>query len=386
MGTCLNRSSSRVLDLFTEARQVFDTCDSLREGYYEANASSSPSSRNQADSLRKEASSLLKSIDLDSDDLELKSEWSYAQAEAHADENRWYNVRPWNHTVLPGDYLNASTVSPIALKTDKGLTAATSQPFVASQAPLPNTLPTFLHHLLSTGCKLLINLTPVFDMIQNRQIRKSNQYWPDHGMSTFDAGNGWTIRTIREDIDTTSTAGTSGRSTRSGDDWKIIRRELEISPPKNWHAGLFDSYKPALYGQSSPTTAASPPTPKSDSKWTLTHLHIESWADGGSSSAINFTRLVELVERTQQQTLSPEQNTLRPPIWIHCSAGIGRTGTLIGGLIARETLSGTSTMPAETVVLLIWEYLRQRRYGMITTPQQAKMIYDEVTRLRNLRL
>lgn len=401
-----------VLGLFAQARQIFDGCDTLREGYYQLKReehevdtknSTQAQDHTQATQLLHECATLLETLGLPDAKKDLTKEWSYTEAEAHSDSNRWQDVRPWNHTSLPSPYLNASAVPPMVWK-PLSLTT-TSQPFVACQAPLPSTMPTFFNHILSSGARLIVNLTPVFDTANRSKMRKSHQYWPEATSSgPSDVGQGWSVEMLSEDVQSVRNpplaaqppVSFSSRSLRkhipknptaSDDDWKIICRRLRIRPPSGWTPSSLSSYVKALYDDTG-TAPKHPPTDISldeGNSWNVTLLHVETWADGGHSSAANFTRLVELVEETQRKMI-PASSFPVPPVWVHCSAGIGRTGTLIGGLIARALITSKEPSiletPAEKIVLMIWRYLRERRYGMITTPQQAKMIYDEIGRIR----
>lgn len=291
----------------------------------------------------------------------------------------------------------------------------TQQPFIASQAPTPSTFPDFWHHVCSSGARLIVNLTPLFDTYGDHQMRKSDQYWPDgFAGSSMDAGNGWKIELIKEERHTTREPASSvsqrspdvssgpgpGNNSQPqqgsaapdipvGDDWTIVKRILRARPPPGWKPSNLSSYAEALYDG----TGAGPSSPPTDvsldygGTWDVTLLHVDAWADGKHSSGANFTRLVELVEETQRRLVKASAFPV-PPIWVHCSAGIGRTGTLIGGLIARALITSKEPSvlkyPADSIVLLIWKYLRDRRFGMITTPQQAKMISDEIVRIRSL--
>jgi len=62
------------------------------------------------------------------------------------------------------------------------------------------------------------------------------------------------------------------------------------------------------------------------------------------------------------------------PMVVHCSAGIGRTGTFISILNCIISIS----MHGMCDVAKIVEKLREERYGSITTKEQYKFIYKVI--------
>ncbi|MCX6990764.1 MAG: tyrosine-protein phosphatase [Chlamydiae bacterium] len=62
----------------------------------------------------------------------------------------------------------------------------------------------------------------------------------------------------------------------------------------------------------------------------VSRLHFTQWPDGG---AITLPQLTELVESIEGFSSDPSS-----PLWIHCLAGVGRTGTLITAMILKEKI------------------------------------------------
>lgn len=122
------------------------------------------------------------------------------------------------------------------------------------------------------------------------------------------------------------------------------------------------------------------------SSHSLRLLHITSWADFGEVDEKVFGTLLDMVLR--------EAGSSTCPIWTHCSAGIGRSGTVIGGLLARDLgeeglrhlkapdVSDVSAKtPAEVAILAatrIVDHERQYRPGMVQTPAQLAMVVKVV--------
>ena len=70
------------------------------------------------------------------------------------------------------------------------------------------------------------------------------------------------------------------------------------------------------------------------------------------------------------------------PILVHCSAGIGRTGTLITlyYLITELTNQRSNGNPVEASIFGTVRSLREQRAGAVQTYEQYEYIYDFVSR------
>jgi len=107
---------------------------------------------------------------------------------------------------------------------------------------------------------------------------------------------------------------------------------------------------------------------------TCIQLHCKKWPDFGVLESMFF--IEELVREITIHKKSPEQ-----PVLLHCSAGIGRTGTLLAILASlhRELCSEEINLKATVI------HLRTMRLGMVQSIAQYKFIYQMVADLLKLR-
>ncbi|XP_048238122.1 receptor-type tyrosine-protein phosphatase epsilon-like [Haliotis rufescens] len=99
-------------------------------------------------------------------------------------------------------------------------------------------------------------------------------------------------------------------------------------------------------------------------KLCLEHFHFTSWPDHGvpdTSALLEFISKVKVTSREQTQ-----------PIIVHCSAGIGRTGTYI----AIEGLMEQAKTEGVVDVVSIASSMRRQRTNMIQTKEQYLFVYQ----------
>jgi len=65
---------------------------------------------------------------------------------------------------------------------------------------------------------------------------------------------------------------------------------------------------------------------------------------------------------------------LNGPTVVHCSAGVGRTGSLIASQIAIEKLQKNQTVNIKQIV----EDMRKQRHGLIQTGKQFEFVYRAI--------
>ena len=126
----------------------------------------------------------------------------------------------------------------------------------------------------------------------------------------------------------------------------------------------------------------------------VTQIHYTTWPDHGTSPPKDILALINLVNTTltfpQQSPLT--QSTPSPPILVHCSAGVGRTGTFILCHILHTLLThAPSTPPTLPLIsasptpcpiqtndplILTLHFLRCNRVLMVQTREQFRSCYQ----------
>lgn len=120
---------------------------------------------------------------------------------------------------------------------------------------------------------------------------------------------------------------------------------------------------------------------------TVYHYLFSNWPDYGKPEAEDRNALVELIKQSAQRTGRPDN-----PRFVHCSAGVGRTGTFIaldhllqelenGNLLARPVNTDAVTQNSRTST---WGRSGPARSS---TPEgKEDIIYDTVDKLREQRM
>jgi len=103
---------------------------------------------------------------------------------------------------------------------------------------------------------------------------------------------------------------------------------------------------------------------------TVTHHHCPTWQDMKGGDIRVLTELVKRIEATQNP---------HSPILTHCSAGIGRTGTLLGAWHLYQQHMAHPNMPLCPLATIM--QLRHQRYGAVQTPEQIDMLFRYINQI-----
>lgn len=215
------------------------------------------------------------------------------------DRNRYASVRPWDHSrvLLPvekgeNDYINASWIQ------------LGSRIYIAAQGPLHSTVGDFWHMVYAYGGEpaLIVMLTPLYE----HAVEKCSKYWPDSKQEprVFPAGRGFKFGF-----------------------------KISLEDTKQYSHYTWSSF------QLIPDDGVHPSRK-------VNHVYYHSWLDYSKPNA--DADLHSLIHFINNKLRNPGS----PPI-IHCSAGIGRTGTFIASdaLMAKVDLSvETSYAPEQSPI------------------------------------
>ncbi|KAK0529454.1 tyrosine protein phosphatase 1 [Tilletia horrida] len=380
--------------------------------------------------------------------------WSRARLnKRNVDFNRYNNIASWDHALLPGPYLNASYIPALPLKGSR----ADAQAYVATQAPLPATFPTFFAHLAAQRVRVLVMLTP----LRERGMPKAHQYWPSSSSSSSSASPASSSSAASQNQSASSSLsarlhqlysghhhhqeGTNGTAAGAAASQTLVLDDsgwaVELIEEQELHAAPLPSsaQDPArrlppnaalhlrrlrihIGTNPSPADCRRDPTAQQTNSGTheLVQLHLSSWADHGADSLETLDVLLDWIDHFQysDRRSDAQPAIAQPPIWAHCSAGVGRSGTVIAAHMLRHIASLSFTTlplaqipsttipdPAERAFLLsstdddenddhegeregqeeeammhtaigLVAYLRRFRPSMVQTVKQLDMVYE----------
>ncbi|PWN38963.1 phosphatases II [Ceraceosorus guamensis] len=264
--------------------------------------------------------------------------------------------------------------------------------YIASQAPLPHTLDAFYSALVYNNISLIINLTP---LIENGK-RKADAYWPSvnkscnvphhpasssssssshtapaalhhddrhrhrHRHRDWDWSRSWEWHVTTESEERISSAHlqkllasgrANGEASSSGasssnnssssnnnnnnnnslQDVDLVKRVLSLCPRPAPVSSSGDGDGDGAF----PADGSGRDAVRAHS---VTQLHLKSWPDHGVNSSETFEALLRCIEavRAETRVINGTPRDGEGATWVHCSAGVGRSGTVIGALLARD--------------------------------------------------
>ncbi|XP_020808595.1 tyrosine-protein phosphatase non-receptor type 9 isoform X4 [Drosophila serrata] len=243
----------------------------------------------------------------------------YARMRPNLTKNRYTDVLCYDHSRVvlahedgdePSDYINANFVDGYKQK----------NAYISTQGPLPKTSPDFWRMIWEQQCLVIVMTTRVME----RGRVKCGQYWEPTEDSSLEFGN-YHVRTI---------------SVECNEDYTVASLELRNI--------------------------------KTDEIRNVSHWQFTSWPDYGvPSSAMAMLNFLQKVRDKQAELVHALGDTWAghargPPIVVHCSAGIGRTGTFITLDICISRLEDVGTADIRGTV----EKIRSQRAYSIQMPDQ----------------
>lgn len=234
-------------------------------------------------------------------------------------KNRYTDVLCYDHSRVilsqiddepTSDYINANFVDGYKQR----------NAYISTQGPLPKTTPDFWRMVWEQHCLVIVMTTRVLE----RGRTKCGQYWETDEGAEWEHGS-FRVRTI---------------SVESNEDYTVSTLELTNS--------------------------------KTDESRIVSHWQFTSWPDYGvPSSAMAMLNFLQRVREQQAKMVKDMDDTWAghgrgPPIIVHCSAGIGRTGTFITLDICISRLEDVGTADIRGTV----EKIRSQRAYSIQMPDQ----------------
>ncbi|MBN3283789.1 PTN11 phosphatase, partial [Polyodon spathula] len=256
------------------------------------------------------------------------------QRAENKNKNRYKNILPFDHTrvmlndkeinELGSDYINANIIMPeVEVKCNN---TKPKKSYIATQGCLQNTISDFWRMVFQENSRVIVMTTKEVERGKSKCVK----YWPD--VTVLKEYGAMRVRNARE---------------TSAHDY--ILRELRMSK----------------VGQGP------------DDERTVWQYHFRAWPDhgvpGDPGGVLDF---LEEVNMKQESILEAG------PIVVHCSAGIGRTGTfiVIDMLIdvIREKGKSFQWVDCDIDVPKSIQMVRSQRSGMVQTEAQYRFIYMAV--------
>eukprot|EP01130_Rhizamoeba_saxonica_P002084 TRINITY_DN11891_c0_g1_i1.p1 TRINITY_DN11891_c0_g1~~TRINITY_DN11891_c0_g1_i1.p1 ORF type:complete len:288 (+),score=20.72 TRINITY_DN11891_c0_g1_i1:33-896(+) len=229
-------------------------------------------------------------------------------------KNRYNNILAAEHTRVK---LRSSTDGYDYINANYVSSPVNPNHFIGCQAPTPGTFASFWHMIWEQDTSVILMLT----QLEEGGYKKADKYWPDCGYPV-----------VFDGIEVSYV----GRKVIPGES-KVIVREFILC-----HTA-FNSYKK------------------------VSQIQYYGWPDHGTpETPADMLLLVNLAQHLQGENKSP--------MVVHCSAGVGRTGTFMAVYNCILLLRRDGRCVISEVVDLI----RHQRVGSVTRVSQYEFIYKAV--------
>jgi len=232
-------------------------------------------------------------------------------------KNRYSNILPLEHTSVK--LVNSNILSDTNYINANYIDFTSNMcKYIAGQAPLPHTFEAFWLMVLEHKSPVILMLT---GLVENN-VRKADQYWPSQLNETLDLGKIKLIL-LSENIIA---------------DCNCIERVIKIM-----FCGI---------------------------EHTVTQIQYHDWGD--MSVASNISDIFKIMFRVEELTYLSKSNSRSV---VHCSAGVGRTGTFIAIHALTYILRNGNSLDNNVIINIIIE-MRKCRLNMVQNEIQLKYVYD----------
>eukprot|EP01113_Clastostelium_recurvatum_P013307 TRINITY_DN1701_c0_g1_i1.p1 TRINITY_DN1701_c0_g1~~TRINITY_DN1701_c0_g1_i1.p1 ORF type:complete len:482 (+),score=60.55 TRINITY_DN1701_c0_g1_i1:133-1578(+) len=308
-----------------------------------------------------------------------------AQKAWNREKNRYVNILPWDHSRVKlaaiegeegSDYINANFIH--------GEVAGSEKAYIATQGPLPHTRKDFWRMVWENTSSIIVMLGK--DKENNRI--KVDRYWPEVGEPVMYAGDfsvaliskesalcDSAIITRKLQLTNLRTSGTRLITHYQYEGWPDhgvptctypIRQLVNMVEESRQASATTTTTTTSPTGPSSePTSPASRDTHTPSPPDTDTDTYPDIDSDSSSPSSIR------------------SNSNSKPPIVVHCSAGVGRTGAFVTIHLTIEKIqhlvrSCPSAPVLEFNIYNTVQRLRQQRPGMVQQQEQYLFCYEAI--------
>lgn len=233
---------------------------------------------------------------------------------------------------MMNNYINASYIKGSMDNYDQNI-------FISTQGPTKKTFDHFWRMIALNGVRYIFMLCNLFE---DTRV-KCDQYWPSKVDEVIELSNNILVQLISEDLIISD---------------QVVERKLKITIGAKDNTGIIEHY--------------------------FSQIHILNWPDHSvpdeSISYKLFETLVSIIDKNFAESSN------KTPIVVHCSAGVGRTGTLIClytcyNLIMRQIdyINANKEISEKSFLVSVFSVarkLREQRYLFITDACQYKLIYQ----------
>lgn len=297
----------------------------------------------------------------------------------------------FGHSAQEGDYLNASWV-----REKWG-----GQWYIAAQAPLPDTFHSFLSLFFSTGARPPRDIAPELYKGNNRRMRTIVQLTRAMEGGWVKAHPYFHASQVRKPFIVHPPPGSKApplevqlEREKNIPDARCVKSVLRVVA---CHVSMKKYGAEMVYEKDK----------EIGNPVYINHFVFNAWPDHGVPQQSDRNALMKFARTVAEANTNPAHSSIirpgekrggSPPIMVHCSAGVGRTGTFIAlcsimrsnGLLHPPPLSqpvGSSFNRAPEIgPLADWlssdpiahevDMLREQRLMMVQTPDQLMLLYD----------